>query len=60
MRALAYRDERLVLADAEKAEMIDRRDANANRRRQRLLRLLHLPRSLLYLLRRARGLPLRA
>ena len=37
MRALAYRDERLVLADAEKAEKIDRRDANANRLRQRLL-----------------------
>ena len=37
MRVSSYRDERLVLADAEKAEKIDRRNANANRLRLRIL-----------------------
>jgi hypothetical protein len=42
MRVSSYRDERLVLADAEKAEKIDRRNANANRLRLRLRILLAL------------------
>lgn len=42
MRVSSYRDERLVLADAEKAEKIDRRNANANRLRLRIRILLAL------------------